>query len=139
MQIAKAMMGSVGPITAELDSDSTIRLLLADTDPDHTDRSVTLARELLTLAKQSARPRAELHACLLLTCALQDAGRRRHRTCTRHRHVRRTRLIRPLLDGGLNIGEVLAICENSVHARPLPPGWSDEAAAYLVGLPLPPR
>ena len=132
----------IATITAELDTDSTIRLLLADTDLDHTDRAITLAHELLTLTQQTARPRAELRARLLLTCALHAAGRSDDAvtelapavaTCAEHG------LIRPLLDGGPNIDEVLAICENYVHTRPLPPGWSDAAAAYLAVLPVSPR
>ncbi|MFE7420127.1 protein kinase [Rhodococcus sp. NPDC057529] len=127
----------IAAITAELDTDSTIRLLLVDANVGNTDQAITLATELIARARHSARPRAELRAHLLLTCALHAAGRTDDAvselvpavlTCTEHG------LVRPLLDAGPGIGEVLTALDSAVHAHPWPPGWSDAADAYLSGL-----
>lgn len=89
----------IATIPAELDTDSTIRLLFADPDGMRTDQAVTLAAELRASDRQWARPRAELRAHLLLVCALHAAGRCEDAvselvpavlTCTEHH------LIRPL-------------------------------------------
>lgn len=124
----------IATITAELDTDSAIRLLLTDPALENAEQAITLATELVTRARQTARPRSELRARLLLACALQAAGRADDavtefvpavRTCAEHG------LVRPLLDGGPGIHNVLA----ALRALPEPPGWSDIVAAYLADLP----
>ncbi|MEN0134902.1 MAG: protein kinase [Rhodococcus sp. (in: high G+C Gram-positive bacteria)] len=130
--------GGIATIISELDTDSTIRLLLVDPDLEHADQAVTLATELLTSATRSARPRAELRARLLLACALQAACRVDDAvtellpaiaTCAEHG------LLRPLLDGGPGIDDALAACTHFVHTHPFAPGWSAVASAYLDSLP----
>ncbi|WP_128644273.1 serine/threonine-protein kinase [Rhodococcus opacus] len=125
-------------ITSELDTDSTIRLLLVDPDQEHADQAVTLATELLTRARESVRPRAELRARLLLSCALEAAGRTDDAitelvpavvTCTEHG------LIHPVLDGGPGIHDVLAALEVALNTQPSPAGWSHAATDYLANLP----
>ncbi|RZL78921.1 MAG: hypothetical protein EOP32_20705 [Rhodococcus sp. (in: high G+C Gram-positive bacteria)] len=133
-----AVSDGIAAITAELDADSTIRLLLADPEDEHAHQAVTLATELLTRAQQSGRPRAELRARLLLICALHAAGRTNDAvgelvpaivTCAEHD------LIRPLLDGGPGIDDVLDALDNALRTHPRPLGWSDAAAAYFTTLP----
>ncbi|MHA4854836.1 protein kinase domain-containing protein [Rhodococcus sp. MSC1_016] len=129
----------IAAVTAELDTDSTIRLLLADPGGrEEATQAITLSTELLDRARQSVRPRAELRTRLLLVCALHAAGRTDDAvselvpaivTCSEHG------LIRPLLDAGPGINEVLADLESTVDAHPWPPGWSDVAAIYLTNLP----
>jgi hypothetical protein len=132
-------MGSDGiaTITRELDTDSTIRLLLVDPATEQADTAVELATELLNRTKTSVRPRAELRARVLLACALQAASRPDDAatelapavvTCTERG------LIRPLLDGGPRILDIVDALEDHLHTHSPPPGWSEAADAFLLRL-----
>lgn len=90
-------------VTSDLETDSTVRLLLEDPTPEQAEQAATLAAGLLQQAEEQGRPRAALPARLLLACALCTAGRVAEATqtlvpavisCTAHG------LVRPVLDTG---------------------------------------
>jgi serine/threonine-protein kinase PknK len=65
----------IGQVTAQIEDDSAIRLLLARQSPELTARAVARAQKLVQSLKGTERRRAELQATRLLVTCMADAGR----------------------------------------------------------------
>lgn len=103
-------------VTAELDEDSEIRLLLAETNRTHFDEACNRAAGLVQAVSSADRPRAALEATLLHTQCLARGGRTNEamevlapaaEACARHN------LVRLLIDAGPDILPILTAARSA--------------------------
>ncbi|TQC45394.1 hypothetical protein EEB14_31865 [Rhodococcus sp. WS4] len=137
-QAAEGQLDGIAVITSELQSDSTVRLLLKNPATKQIDLAVTLAAELLRQAEQCGRPRAALRARLLLVCAQTTMGDVAGAVCTLIPAIitcAEKGLVRAVLDAGPRIGDALDALTEELSAGEWPEGWSSAASTFLASLP----
>ncbi|MFE3060479.1 protein kinase [Nocardia sp. NPDC059239] len=127
----------IAKLTAELNEDSAIRLLLRDHMPDRVDIACVRAEQLRSSVDAEQRPRAALYARLLLTSCLATAGRIDEAkdalvpalaTCAD------LGLIRPLRDESPAVISLIRTLEHDLRAGLWHDNWPTVSGAFLLAV-----
>ncbi|MGW5153549.1 protein kinase domain-containing protein [Rhodococcus koreensis] len=125
----------VDAVTAQLDEDTAIRLLIADDSPETIRLACTWAQEWVTMLEDSGRRRALLQAKRLLVVCLAAAGRTEEAKrvlASIAAQCAELGMTRYLLDGPLYVRELVVNLRDDQLAGRCPPDWAPVPTSFLT-------